>query len=66
MATQLAGQLGVRLPPEAQTFLFTTTFRLAVGSTHPPIQCVPLHGLKPTVHGTILPLTIRLYEVMCN
>jgi len=44
MATQRAG--GVQLPPEAQTFLFTTTFRLAVESTHPPIQCVPFHGIK--------------------
>jgi len=46
MATQRAGQLGVHLPSEARTFLFTTTFRLAVGSTHPPIQCVPFHGIK--------------------
>jgi len=42
MATQWAGQLGVQLLPEAQTF----TFRLAVGSTHPPIQCVLFHGIK--------------------
>jgi len=46
MATQWAGQLGVQLLPEAQTFLFTTTFRLAVGSNHPPIQCVRFHGIK--------------------
>jgi len=46
MATQQAGQLGDQLPREAQTFLFTTTFTLAVGSTHPPVQCVPFHGIK--------------------
>ena len=42
MATQWAGQLGVQLPPEAQMF----TFRLAVGSTHLPTQCVLFHGIK--------------------
>jgi len=46
MAMQRAGQLGVQLMPEARTFLFTTAFRLAVKSTHPPIQCVLFHEIK--------------------